>query len=216
LTNQSIMTEDFSRKIPPITLIPNNKPLTNGENLLKKYFILSMIILMFSFPVVMAQTGGLRIDPAWPVMVESEHTFDVWCQTGTAYDVQVLLVVTQECYDGMPATGAVVDVDAVTSLEKSDFTGVSLNSLTVPTLSTNGYTVASLKDHLDEGLATALTSTDTIYYALSNEVFASLTGTKQSLYVKLYSSTPRMLVYLMGNLVDGSGNLDTRVPPTNP
>ena len=184
---------------------------------MKKYVILSMVLLLISVPIVAAQTGGLRISPQWSVMVEPEYTFEVWCETGTAYDVQVLLVITEDCYNGM-ADGNVVTVDAVTAITKADFTAgaVSLNSLKVPPSSTDGYTVASLKDHLDEGLATALTSTDTIYYALSDVVFDYLTGTKEDLYIKLDSTAPRMLVYLMGNLVDGSGDLDIRVPPTNP
>ena len=189
--------------------------LKNRVGYMKKYMILGMVLLLISVPIVAAQTGGLRISPQWSVMVAPEYTFEVWCQTGTAYDVQVLLVITEDCYNGMDP-GNVVTVDAVTPITKADFTAVSLNSLKVPPSSTDGYTVASLKDHIDEGLATPLTSTDTIYWALSVEVFASLTGTKQPLYIKLDSTAPRMLVYLMGNLENGSGNLDIRVPPTNP
>ena len=186
---------------------------------MKKYLMVILGALLISVPCVMAGAASPRISPLWPVMVESPYTFDVWAQTGDVYDLQVLLVVTQACYEGMPdAPTIAVTVEGATSdtLLKTDFSPESLNSVKLPPSSINGYTVASLKDHIDEGLADALGADDTIYWALTDVVFDPLTATVDELDVTLDSSEPRMLVYLMGNTVDGSGELDTRTPPTNP
>lgn len=183
---------------------------------MKKYLVLLMVLSLVTIPCVMANgAASPRISPQWPVMVESPYTFDVWAQTGDVYDVQVLLVVTQECYDGMPSSGDVVTVDG-SGVTKAAFTGVTLNSADVPPTAGAPYKAASLKDHLDYGLAVPLGASDTIYWALSPVVFDPLTATHQDLTVTLDSTDPRMLVYLMGNTEDGSGLLDTRTPPTNP
>ena len=191
------------------------------ETELKKYVMLVTVLLLISIPCVVADagTGGLRISPAWPVMVGTSYTFDVWAQTGDVYDVQVLCVITQECYDGMPdhpTTAVTVDGATGDTLTKDDFNDVTLNSADVPPGATAPYQAASLKDHLDYGLAVPLGAGDTIYCALSEVVFDPLTGTHQDLDVTLDSTEPRMLVYLIGNAVDNSGALDVRVPPTNP
>lgn len=184
---------------------------------MKKYLMVILGVLLISIPCVMA--GGAaspRISPMWTVMVESPYTFDVWAQNADVYDCRVLLVVTQECLDGMPtAPTAAVTVNGAT-LTKDDFTSATLNSDKVPPASTNGYTVASLKDHISYGLDDPLDSEDTIYWALSDVVFDPLTDTIEDLEVILDSSELRMLIYLMGNLEDNSGLLDTRTPPTNP
>lgn len=187
---------------------------------MKKYVMLFMVLLLISIPCVMANgTASPRISPLWPIMVESPYTFDVWAQTGDVYDVQVLLVITQECHDGMPdAPTTAVTVDGATgdTLTKGDFTGVTLNSANVPPTTGAPYAAASLKSHLSYDLAPPLGAGDTIYWALSDVVFDPLTGTHQDLDVTLDSTEPRMLIYLMGNTEDNSGLLDTRTPPTNP
>jgi hypothetical protein len=185
---------------------------------MKKYLMFAMALLLISIPCVMAPVGVLRISPMWPVMVGPSYTFEVWSQDAATYDVRVLLVISQDCYDGM-SDGNVVTVADTNSdtITKADFTAnaVMLNSAEVPTGATNPYTVASLKDHLDYGGDT-IEADDTIYWALSEIIFNSLTGTHVDLDVTLASTEPRMLVYLIGNNVDGSEAWDVRVPPTNP
>jgi len=183
---------------------------------MKKYIMLFMVLSLVAIPCVMANgAASPRISPQWPVMVESPYTFDVWAQTGDVYNVQVLLVVTQECYDGMPNSGDVVTVDG-SGVTKAAFTGVTLNSADVPPTAGAPYQAAALKDHLDYNLAVPLGASDTIYWALSDVVFNPLTATHEDLDVTLDSTEPRMLVYLMGNTQEDSGLLDTRTPPTNP
>jgi hypothetical protein len=186
---------------------------------MKKYLLLLMALVLISIPGVMAQAASPRISPMWPVMVESSYSFDVWAQNADVYDCKVLFVVTQECYDAMPLAPTTAVTANAATLTKDDFTSASLNSDKIPPASINGYTVASLKDHIDEGLTVPLGANDTIYWALSDVVFDPLTAPNtnpEQLDVTLDSSAPRMLVYLMGNLVDNSGELDTRTPPTNP
>jgi len=194
---------------------------------MKKYIMLIMALLLISIPCVMAQTGGLRISPALPIMVESPATFTVWAQSADSYDVNVLLVVTEECYDGMPDHPAVVvavDYDT-TPLEftKNDFIGVTgMGNVKVPPSGTTmgaNYTAAALKDHLDYGLSEPLESDDTIYWAmgpLADPDFDPLTSDPKEITVTLDSSDPRMLVYLLGKSVNDADLFDMRVPPTIP
>lgn len=181
---------------------------------MKKYLVMLMVLALASIPCVAAQTASPRISPMWPVMVESTYTFDIWAQNAEVYDVKVLLVITEECYNGM-ADGTVVTLNGMPVL-KSEFTGVTLNSADVPDTASAPYQAAALKDHLDEGLTVPLGADDTIYWALSGEITPLLTSTPQTLAVELSSSSPRMLVYLMGDLVDAMNQLNTRTPPTNP
>ena len=139
---------------------------------MKKYIMAIIGLLLISVPAVMAQAASPRISPMWTVMVESPYTFDVWAQNAPVYDVQVLLVVTEACYNEMPdAPADAVIVDSVTALTKDDFTAVTLNSADVPPGAVAPYQAAALKDHLDYGLGYDLSSTDTIYWALSEPVF---------------------------------------------
>ena len=179
--------------------------------------MLFMVLSLISIPCVMAQTASPRISPYWTVMVESPYTFDVWAQNADVYDLQVLLVITQECWAGMPAhPTTAVTVDGATGdiLTKDDF--IDVKSGDVPPSANNPYQAAALKDHLDYGLADPLDSDDKIYWALSEVVFDPLTATHQDLDVTLDSTEPRMTIYLIGNTQDNSGLLDTRTPPTNP
>lgn len=178
-----------------------------------------MVLSLSSITCVAAKAASPRISPQWSVMVGTSYTFDVWAQNADVYDVQVLLVITQECFDGM-ADGTVVTLNGI-PVAKSDFTEEMVNSANVPPSAAVPYQASSLKDHIDEGLSVPLGSEDSIYWALSPVVFPLLeethpTPTYYDLDVELYSSEPRMLVYLMGDLEDGMGLLDTRTPPTNP
>jgi len=184
---------------------------------MKKYVMLFMVLLLVSIPCVMAQ-GLLRIDPYWPTTVASPAEFEVWCNSGDSYDVRIHLAVTEDCYDSMAATDAVVveyGVLEIASFDKTDFTGVTDNGEKVPAVI--GYTVASLKDHISEGLSTPLGDTDTIYWAwktLDNTAFDPLGEDHEEITVTVNAGNIRMLVHLFGNSEDNSGEFDMRVPTT--
>ena len=190
---------------------------------------------MISTPIVMAGTGGLAISPQWPVMVESPATFSVWAKSADVYDVNVLLVTTQEVYDAFSATAITLTSGTATVLvQPGDFvsaTGTG-NEYVPPSGTTNGarYTVASLKDHLSYNLSEPLDSDDVIYWVMfplnDSSVFSGsfddrfdpLTTVPEEITLELHSSlsNPRMLIYLLGNSVDDAELFDVKVPPTNP
>ena len=187
---------------------------------MKKYILLALSLLLISVPVVMAGTGSLRISPYWPTMVDTPAEFTVWCQSGISYDVEILLVMTEECYASFPDTGAVVITQGVTTLatfDKADFamlTGMG-GVYVPPSGATNGarYQVSALKDHLDLGMPEPLESDDAIYWSMA-PIFDQLDDTMQDITVTLNSDSPRMLVYIMGKSVDGAELLDMAIPPT--
>lgn len=191
---------------------------------MKKYVMFFMMLLLISIPSVSAETGSLRIDPAWPLMVESPSDFTVWCQSGTSYNVAILLVITQECYDSMPGTGAVVTVESDAGTIEIYKAAFEINVVTgmggvyVPDSgATEGarYEVASLKDHLDYGLSEPLESDDTIRWYMAY-LFDELGEDPEDVTITLNSGDPRMLIYLLGRSEDGADLWDMRVPPTIP
>jgi hypothetical protein len=182
----------------------------------------TVLLMLIAIPTVMAQTGSLRISPSWPLAVESPADYDVWSQGGSSYDVNVLLVVTEECYDGMPdpPTSAItIEHDGYTlEILKTDFMAVT-DGYVPPSGTTEGarYQVSALKDHLDYGLSEPLGPEDTIYWVmapLADPDFDPLTSTHQEITVTVDSTEIRMLVYLLGKSTDGAELFDQRIPPT--
>ena len=169
--------------------------------------------------VVYAGTGGIRIDPPLPTGTESPATFDIWVQgKDDANDPHVLLVITQSCYEGLSEVEDVVvswdgGAESISITKASDWTMDTVNSVKVPSGTTSGagYTVASLKDHLE--------TDGPIYYAFAPILGESLGEDKVSITVTCPSNDPKMLVYILGKSSDSesSGELyDLRVPPTIP
>ncbi len=197
---------------------------------MRKYLLLLISLFAISAPTVMAvSTGGLRISPQWPIMVSNPATFTIWAQSAPSYDVNVLLVTTQECYNDMDDAAmytVVIEYEAGSSsvgIPKAAFTEVSgMGGVVVPPSGTTpgaAYTVASLKDHLDYGLSEELDADDIIYWAIVPLVhtdFDPLTTTPKQINVELDCDNPRMLVYLLGKSIDDAALFDMKVPPTNP
>ena len=185
----------------------------------KVVFILITITTLLSISTpVFAGTGGLRIEPdQTEATLESPATLEVYAQSADSYEVNFLLVVTVECYNGMPdgsAIAAEVTYSGTTiKFMKSDFV-VTSSGFVPPSGTTPGarYTVASLKDHIDTEAS--------VYWAMKpmgHADFDPLTTTKREITVTLDSSDPRMLVYLQGKSVNDATTLfDMKVPPTIP
>jgi hypothetical protein len=195
-----------------------------------KYAIITLVLLLASIPVVIAQTGGLRIDPAWPVMVGSPAEFEVWSQTSPSYDTVMDFVVSEDCYNGMADVGPVIEVtydpgtgvETIISISKALFSAYTDNADKYPDFTNVDegakYTIASLKDHLSYGLSVPIGADDTIYIAnayLDHEDFDPLGLEPKEVTVTLDSTAPRMLIYMHGKS-EGSENYDLKVPPTNP
>ena len=184
---------------------------------MKKIVLIALILALGTAAIAHAAgTFTIRIDPYWPAMVASPATFETWVQggSGEAYDLHVLVVMTQECYDGL-SDGVVLD-DSLGPVNIAAFNPVTDNSEKVPPAPHEAqYTVAALKDHLDEGLSVPLSASDTIYWALAEAPFNEpLTGTHVEFTVTLPSSDPRALIYVMGSSEDDLGYMDMGVPQT--
>jgi hypothetical protein len=198
-----------------------------GVKTMKKYVMFAMILGLMLIPCAMAGTGNLNIDPRWPAMVESPANFTIWVGGGSAVacNVQVLLVMTEDCYNGLPLSPDVaVEVswpgDSIEFIQ-TDFSGVTgAGGVNIPDSgTTNGanYNAANLKSHLSEGLSTPLEAEDWIYWDMKPILGGSeLTGDAVEITVDLKSSNPRMLVYLLAKSTQSSTLYDMKVPPTNP
>ena len=192
-------------------------------------FMLSLALLLATVPNVKAQTGTIRIETPdgeyWPVMVGSPATFEIWVEgTGSipTNDPHILLVMTEACLNGLMDDVVVSwtgdGIDDTVSFSIGDFQAVTDNSADVPDSGTTPgarYKVASLKDHLDEGLSVPISPTETIYWAMAAFLDAPLTDSHQTFTVTLPSTAPRMLVYALGKN-EGSELFDNKVPPTRP
>ena len=177
-----------------------------------KTIVLGLVLLMFSSGVVMvfADTGGIRIDPTLPIGLDSPADFEIWGHTGDAYDPHVLLVMTASCKDGLSgevvfswaggSTGAITEWNLEAGVGK------------VPEDTTNGagYTVSSLKSHLE--------TDEDIYWAFVSILDGETMVQNQHYKVtaEMTSSSPSMLVYIMGKGSDDAELFDMRIPPTIP
>ena len=194
---------------------------------MKKYVMLFMVLLLISIPCVMAGTGLLKISPSYTTTSPSPTDFTVWCNSGSSYDVEILLVVTEDCWSNMIGIGAVTvehEGIIIADFDQTEFQGpvTGMGGVYIPPSgATNGarYTVASLKDHLDYGMTTPLGSDDAIYWVKEPLVtagndFDPLGESPEVLTITLISGEPRMLVYLMGRSENNGDLLDMRIPPT--
>lgn len=198
----------------------------------KKFVLVALALMLVTVSSVKAGgTGTIRIDPYWPAMQGPSADFEIWVTSSDVYEPNVLLVMTEGCYNGLTDNvvvswshdgGGSVSFGPFAGADYS-FTGVTTNSEHVPpTGTTEGarYTVASLKDHLSYDLSVPLSSTDTIYWAMGPFVVSPLTGTPQQFHVELKSASPRMLIYALGKTDANNPKFDdylnAKVPPTRP
>jgi len=189
---------------------------------MRKFVLIALALMLLMIPSVKAGTGTIRIDPMWPVMLESPATFEIWIEGGSteSNDPNILLVMTEACWDGLTADVVVSWSGGSVSFAKVDFASATgMGGVYVPPSGTTPggrYEVSALKDHLDEGLSVPLSAGDTIYWVMSDFLGVDpLTGEKQTFTVTLSSTDPRMLVYALGKS-DPAGDFDMKVPPTNP
>jgi hypothetical protein len=179
---------------------------------------LLLVIALVVVPIVSAETGNLRISPALPAMVSSPADFETWAQSNSVNDPHIFLVMTKACYDGLTGNVAVKWAGGTVTIQTVDWTQETGDGNKVPPGATNGagYTVSSLKSHL--------TTADSIYWAFKPFLGGqTLTQTHASFNVTLPSTSPKMLVYVLGKSGSpdagasaASDLFDERVPPTIP
>jgi len=176
---------------------------------MKKLILVIIALSVFGITISSVLAATIRLDPALPVMVGTEQTFDVWVE-GSAdnptTDPHILLVMTDACYDGGITIVTVTDATIGSWNSETEHT----EGITVPhtgVVAGTGYTVASLMDHLG--------TTETIWWTLAPLAIGDITDTPKQFTVSIQSVAPRMLVYVLGK-TGGSEDFNNRVPPTKP
>ena len=187
---------------------------------MRKFVLLALVLMVVIIPSVKAM-GTIRIDPAWPVMLESPVDFTIWVNGAgnPTSEPNVFLVMTEACWDNLTGDVVVSWSDGFVSFTNEDFIPAQLNSDKLPPTNTTegaSYTVASLKDHLSCGLSEPISSTETIYWAIKPFLSDPLTNTPQMFNATLPSTHPRMLVYALGKTARASNLFDNKVPTTRP
>jgi len=193
-----------------------------------KFAILLSTVLVLSFVVVPVFADSIRISPHgdyWgSVMVATPATFYANVtnknDAGT-YDVHLLMVIPQSCYDSLTDTTTVEweagsngqgSWDAGTvEVEIGDWIGPETeNGKKIPDIAKNGYTVASLQDHL--------LPEEPLYYAFVEILdIAQLEVQDPGIpfTVTLSAEEPKMGLWLIGKS-PGSEELDNQTPTTSP
>ena len=146
---------------------------------MRKITLIASIIslLMISVPLVFAGTGNLRISPEWPTENGNPADFSIWVEggDGTSNDVNILLILTEACYnnisDGIAFTITGDDALSVTLSKPTDFIEVTIaGGTTIPTSGTTPgacYQSESVKDHFNDMLDESLETGDKLYYAMA-------------------------------------------------
>jgi hypothetical protein len=181
---------------------------------------IAVVALLAIASPVFAQ-GLIRLTPhgsyyGQPIMLSSPATFSVYIQSGlNAADPHIFLVMTESSYKGLTGNvkvnWTITDSVTITTWHKE-----TVNSKKVPpdTTSGVGYTVASLRDHLN--------TTEPIYWAFEPFLSGPITKTPTMFTVTLPSTAPRMLVYALGksycvgSIAACQPLFNNRVPPTQP
>ena len=182
---------------------------------IKPFALVILAFLLLATPIAYAQggTGSIRIDPPLPDMSASPAEFIIWAQSGTAYEPHIFLVITESCKIGLTGD-TIVSWDGASSpliIEEGDWMGPEINNgdkRPTDTTPGAGYTVASLKSHLD--------TDEPIYWIFEPILEGPLTSENETITISLHSSNPKMLVYVLGKHEEEASEYDDRVPPTIP
>ena len=182
---------------------------------IKAFSLVLVAIVLLATPLAFAEggTGSIRIDPPLPDMSASPAEFIIWAQSGTAYDPHIFLVITESCKNGLTGDTIVswIGVSSPLTIGEGDWIGPETNNskkIPTPTTPGAGYTVASLKSHLD--------TSEALYWIFEPILEGPLTSENETIIISLHSSNPKMLVYVLGKHEAEASEFDDRVPPTIP
>ena len=188
----------------------------------------SIAIIVFAMVISPAfALGTIRLEPhgsyyGQPVMLNSPAAFYVNV-TGTSSnptkDPHVFLIMTETSYKSL--TGNVIvnwTHNGSENVTIATWHKETVNSVKTPpnTKSGTGYTVASLRSHLN--------TTEPIYWAFESILSGeALTFTPKAFTITLPATNPRMLVYVLGKVYSNNQFsiqcepcFNNRVPPTQP
>ena len=187
------------------------------------YIILTVLFVLSASACLVKANGGtgqIRIEPhssgyPSPIMLSSPATFNITVQTGSSYDPQVLLVMTNASHQGLTGNVVVEWTTGTVSFAPADFTMDDTDGDKIPPSgTTNGasYTVASLKVHI----GVSGSADDAIWWALKSFLSGPITTTPTEFNITLPSTSPRMLVYALGKSSPTADLFDMKVPNTLP
>jgi hypothetical protein len=197
-----------------------------------KLISLSIAIIVFAMVISPAfAQGTIRLEPHGSsygapdnVVLTSPATFYVnvtGASSNPTKDPHVFLIMTETSYNSL--TGNVVvnwTYNGPKSVTITTWHKETDNSVKVPpnTESGTGYTVASLRSHLN--------TTEPIYWAFESILSGKdLTFTPKAFTITLPATKPRMLVYVLGKVYsthqfntqcEPCCKFNNRVPPTQP
>lgn len=172
--------------------------------------LLFIIALGMVTTTVLAQSKAtIRIephafDPPDPMVLSSPATFLVNVTNendNPTNSPNIMLVMTQACYNGLSGNVAVAWTGGSINFTKSDFTYIDSDKAIF-------YTAASLADHLG-------VSGQGVYWANKPFLSGPITTTPQPFTVTITSTATKMLVYAIGK-TGSSSEFNNRVPQTRP
>jgi hypothetical protein len=189
-----------------------------------KFAVALLVISALSLAIVPVLADTIRITPNgsyWgSIMLESPATFYANVTSNDdagTHDVHLLMVITETCYESLtdPVT---VSWNAGSNTLGSWTAGSvtvtwngpeSTNSLKLPPQAVGGYTVASLKDHLD--------TEEPIYWAFVPILDGAMLTTDPGIpfTVTLPADEPKMGLWLIGKN-PSSDAFDNQTPTTRP
>ena len=187
---------------------------------IKKVLLLLMPLLLFTIICThVYATGLLEITPTWPIMTDTDETFEICVKNGgTAHSPKLFLVMTDTCHAGLaevkidfhdngPSIGDVTLTDGFT---KETDTDKGLPPGYSPGII---MTVASLKSHIGIG-----GTDESIWWTLvpfpTGDTINGPTD-KYKVHITLDSTDPSMMIYVYAKSSPGA-DYDMKVPPTNP
>lgn len=194
-------------------------------NRTRKLLTILLVVTAFSFAVGPVLADTIKINPHssyWgaPVMLQSPATFNAYVSGNSGdgtYDVHAFLVMphsnfmtlTADVVISWPAGSNAQGSWSAGSVTVTAWNGPVNGGPKLPPAATNGYTVASLKDHLD--------TDEAIHWAF----VPILTGAKLvkdtgiPFTITLSANDPKMGVWLIAKN-PGSTDFDNQLPTTEP
>jgi hypothetical protein len=128
-----------------------------------------------------------------PIMLKSPATFKVSTTINTACDPQILLVMTNESYQGLTGSVVVKWQSGSISFPKTSFKPVTSGDIPPTGASPSGrYRVSRLKEYISVG------PTETLWWTHGPFLSGPVTTTPQTFNITLPSPYARMLVYAIG------------------
>jgi hypothetical protein len=175
---------------------------------------IAALILIATMAIMIAPVyaATIRIDPHTsgypdPIMLSSPATFNISDVSKTDYDPHILLVMSNDSYDGLSGNVLVEWTGGSTTFLKTEFIYAASGFIPGDFGGDASYEVASCESHLG-----ALG----VWYAFGPFLASPIDSTNQTFTITASSTAMRMLVYAIGRQDGITGEFDNKVPNTQP